>query len=404
MAVARSFGALWAGGLLCLFAGGSAGAAAPAGPQLRVGAPAAGHVTLLAARLTLPDVPGRRHRLRVPLALRGTGSAKAVGAVLARRAGASTIYTMLLALVGSPAAGAGVAGAAPSPPVDGTFGQRAAAAFSFPSGSRATPAPPVEVAVTPPSAAGFSVVAGPRGAPPAAIEAIDVDAGTPAEREALGARMRSLGDPLAVLSDRRTSFAQFDDAHRLGWKSTSPATKRAARDAWSLPSAAPHDITAIVERLAGELGLGAGQPAPPPPGGGGLYRFSTAGFSFGFDAPPHGQVTRVTFTSPGATACGTDPATSVWSLPYTVEAGAPASGSVTVKFADANPFQIYLFYDYLPPGSIESPLATVRAALSPVAGPAPQLQVTLAATGAVANTSGPTPSLLPITRTPVASC
>src|SRR5439155_7176671 len=151
----------------------------------------------------------------------------------------------------------------------------------------------------------------------------------------------------------------------LGWKLGASTTKRAARDAWSLLSAAPQDLAGSVQKLVAELGLVI---PPPPPPANQLYRFSIGGFEFSFDTPPHGNPpspTHVVVSVPGATACGLDPVSAVWSVPYAVTAGETSTGTVTANFAQANPFQIYLFLDYLPPGSVAAPNGEVTAALGP---------------------------------------
>src|SRR5207247_718462 len=115
--------------------------------------------------------------------------------------------------------------------------------------------------------------------------------------------------------------------------------------------------------------------------------------------------THVVVSVPGATACGLDPVSAVWSVPYAVTAGETSTGTETANFAQANPFQIYLFLDYLPPGSVAAPNGEVTAALGPVPGDATGMRLTVAATGAVSNLSvSLTSSLLPIMRAPVASC
>jgi hypothetical protein len=402
--------------LVSALSAGAAGANGQSSPQLVLALPAPGHVTLAELQLRLPDVKGKRLRLRVPLSFSANSlpnGAKALSTVLARRVTGATVYTILLAAVnGGAASNAEADASGPPAPIDSSFVASAAAVLSFPGTGPAPAAQPIAVALTAPQPAGFAASSTPvsyldpatrKQYRASAVEAVDVDEATPSQRATVARQFGQLGAPTDVLAARSATYAQYDASHPLGWRLASPSTKRAARDAWSLLTAAPQDLAAALQRLEAELGL-AGT-APPPPAGGPdqLYRFSIGAFQFSFDTPPP-QPTHITFSSPGATACGTDPVGAAWNLPYTVEAGAAASGSVNVRFTDANPFQIYLFFDYLPPGSITAPLATLSAAISPLAGPNPQMQVILAPAGAVSNVSGPTPPLLPIVRTPATSC
>jgi hypothetical protein len=133
-----------------------------------------------------------------------------------------------------------------------------------------------------------------------------------------------------------------------------------------------------------------------------LYRFSSGDFALSFDAPPHGNPpARVHFEVrlAGAAACGRDPVSAAWSIPYTVTAGASKSGSVTADFSMANPFRIYDFVDFL------EPKGSVSVDLRMLPGVFPQMQFEVTYAGAVSNLAiSPSPPQRPIEKTPVTSC
>ena len=415
----RSPGVLCAAGLVAAALAGAAGAVGQASPRLTLILPQPVHVTLAEVGFRLPDVEGKRLRLRVPFALPSSDTlpdgAKVLSAIRVRRGTGSTVYTILLAAVNAmapPAETTGVATALP-PPIDSGFLAGAAGVLYFGNGGAAPPAEPIETLFAAQEPSGFHAVSSPvsyvdsvtgKRYHASAVEVIDVDEGTSVERAVALNQLGLLGNPLNVLNGSRVTVAQYDNAHLSGWKVGANTTKRAARDAWGLLGAAPEDVAAGVQKLEAELGIVVTPPPPPTQ----LYRFSIGGFGFSFDTPPRGNPpspTHVFISVAGATACGLDPVSADWTAPYTVTAGGTSSGTVTANFAEANPFQIYLFLDYLPPGSPAAPNGEVIASFGPVPDDPVDMRLTVQSTGAVANLSvSPSASVLPITRTPVASC
>jgi CHRD domain-containing protein len=144
-----------------------------------------------------------------------------------------------------------------------------------------------------------------------------------------------------------------------------------------------------------------GQLSPAPPPAGQLYRFSFGKFVLSFDTPAHGNPPKsvhISLDIPGGSACGTDPVSAAWSVPYTVTAEAASSGSFSVNFAQANPFRIYNFLDFQPKASLAADLRFVP-------GASARMTVEIAQTGAVSNVAtDPAPPQLAIAKEAVESC